>query len=358
MTKILFICRHFIPEKSGMATQMYNQVKFLSNHKNFEVRVVRITNDPKTSKNEFVSGTLPFKPKLSEELAELKLNFKPDLVHFDSIWPAGRCITEVFKDTPKFISVGGRIFDEFEDYYKYTKSNFFAGKLKGIFLKFLAKKVINKTQAVFAEGSDIKEHLEKNSIKTKIYTLNNGIDVSRFKYTRGKGKKILFFGRYSWENGPDRFIEIVKDLPGFQGVLVGYGPMKDELTERANQFENIEVKGPVEWNEIPQLLASFDYILLPFRRIGGISQTVTESMASGRIVVTTNVGDLGNVIEPKKTGFFFESNQEVRKIIMKLSSNMNERRKIEKNAKRRINTDFTWPTVVDKYVKIYRNYVE
>jgi len=358
MIKILFICRHFLPEKSGMATQMYNHIQFLRKNKNFNIKLVHLTENLSNNQHPYVSETIPFKYGLRDELLRLKDSFKPDIIHFDSIWPAGRCISQVFKDKPKAISVGGRLFDEYKDYHKYTKSNFFIGKLKGIFLYQLAKHVLNGIDIVFAEGDDIKQHLMNHGVQTKIFAINNGMDYSRFNYKRNKGKTVLFFGRYSWENGPDQFLEILKGLPNFKGTMVGYGPMKEELEFAALKIPNVKVLGPVNFEEVPNLLDSFDFVLLPLRRIGGISQTVTEAMAAGKVVLTTRIGDLENAIEHSKTGFFFKDIPDARNILHSVAENLKLRRTIEKSAIQKIRKEFAWSTVIEKYLQIYKNYFE
>jgi len=354
MVKILYLLRHFPPERSGMATQMFNTVHFIGEFEDVKIKVIRILVKTKEWKHSYVEKAIEGKFFLEKELAELKKEFSPDVVHVDSIWPHAHAVSKVFDQELKVISIGGRTFDELKEYWKYTKQNFLLGFLKGKFLSFIAKRVLNSFNIVIAEGSDIKQHLREKSIKTAIAVINNGIDVGRFKYVPRAGKRVLFFGRLSWENGPDVFLEIMKFLPDFEGIIVGYGPMESEIREKARKLRNVEVKKAIPWEKVPELLASVDFVVLPFRRIGGISQTVTEAMAAGRVVLTTKVGDLHKPIEHGKAGFFFSKPEEAAEIIKQLNEDIKERRKIERNARRKIEREFDWRQVIKKYYYIYK----
>ena len=352
--RILFILRHFLPEQSGMATQMFNTVHFLKKQK-MDVKVVRVLYKSEASNHEYVSETIPGSFSMEKELMRIKKKYRPDIVHFDSTWPMGRAITKVFKDETKVIGVGGRTFDEYRDYCKYTGGNRFIGKLKGVVLASVARRVLNAVDIVLAEGLDIKEHLIANGVKTTIEAINNGVDFSRFRYRPTKGKKALFFGRFSWENGPDKFIKIMEGLPEFQGTMVGYGPQESKLKELA-AGTNVKVLGPVKWEGIPNLLESYDFIVLPFRRIGGISQTVTEAMAAGKTVMTTNVGDLANVIRHGTTGFFFQDDADARNLLIKVDRDSKLRRRVERAARDKIKVDLSWESVIKKYIQLYKKY--
>ncbi len=358
MVRILYLLRHFPPEKSGMATQMFNTVHFIREFKDIDTNVVRILVKTKKWKHSYVEKVLEGKFFLEKELTELKKKFSPDIAHIDSIWPHAYAVSKVFDQELKVISIGGRLFDEYREYWKYTKQNPFIGFLKGKFLAFLAKYTLNNFDIIIAEGTDIKQHLRKNGIKTPIAVINNGIDVRRFRYVPRAGKRVLFFGRLSWENGPDIFLEIMKLLPDFEGIIIGYGPMESEVREKAKKLKNVKVKEAVPWEKVPELLASVDFVVMPFRRIGGISQTVTEAMAAGRVVLTTKVGDLHKPVEHGKTGFFFSKPEEAAQIIRQLSSNLDERRKIERKARRKIEREFNWRQVIKKYHYIYKLFGE
>lgn len=258
-----------------------------------------------------------------------------------------------FQNRKKVISLGGRIFDEYKDYHKYTKQNYFVGKLKGIFLSVVSKIVFNSLDLIFSEGSDIKKHLIEQGVKTRIEVVNNGIDVSRFRVIHRHTKNVLFFGRFSWENRPSIFLEIVKKLPDFSGKMVGYGPLESELRQKAKDISNVKIFKPVPWEKIPSLLNSADFVVLPFKRIGGISQTVTESMAAGKVVLTTETGDLGKVIVSGKNGFFFSDAEKAASLINSLGEK--KKSSVEKQARETIEKKFSWKGQIGKYIEAYHS---
>lgn len=93
--RILFILRHFPPEKSGMATQMFNTVRFLK-RRGVNVFVTSLNVRGEKKEGGVKSGFF-----MDEILKNIRNKYRPDIVHFDSVWPAGPAIVRVFKTEKK-----------------------------------------------------------------------------------------------------------------------------------------------------------------------------------------------------------------------------------------------------------------
>ncbi len=357
--RILYILRHFPKEYSGMSTQMYQIYKLTKNSGCFEVKIAKLIKSEE-DKHPEVDFYLPFKFNMFKELEKIKQEYNPDIVHFDSFWPQSLAIIKIFKESKKVMSIGGRIFDEYRDYYKYVRTNKFIGKIKGFILMNISKYILKKVDAIIVDGEDIKKHILSNVAipEEKIYVITNGIDTDKFKYPtieKEKFDSLLFYGRLSWENGPEDAITIMKKLPEFKSKIIGYGPLENEILEKIQNYKNIKFLGKVPWEKIQEYIKDSDFVILPFKRIGGVSQTVTESMAMGKIVLTKNVGDLHKFIKNGKNAFFFNTTEEAIRIIEELSKDKEKYMKISKEARKTIEEKFSWNQKIKKYIEIYSN---
>lgn len=97
----------------------------------------------------------------------------------------------------------------------------------------------------------------------------------------------------------------------FQLSVVGGADHEKGYFELVNHFASKRLEGQVEflgWKsqvEIPKLLASHDIIVLPSRQ-ETLPMSVAEAMAAGKVVVSSRVGGLPEMIQEGLTGFLFD----------------------------------------------------
>jgi glycosyltransferase involved in cell wall biosynthesis len=87
-------------------------------------------------------------------------------------------------------------------------------------------------------------------------------------------------------------------------VIAGDGPGRVEIEEKIAQSpwrQNITLLG--HRNDVPNLLASLDVLVLPSYAHEGIPQIILQAQAAARAVVATTVGGIPEVVEDGVTGF-------------------------------------------------------
>lgn len=119
---------------------------------------------------------------------------------------------------------------------------------------------------------------------------------------------ILFVGRLQTAKAPERVIEVCRHYLEQHGaatfLLAGDGNLRADLQEQIRQHgleEHVFLLGSLGPAELRRLYQAVDVLLLT-SHYEGMPLCVLEALACGLPVVTTDVGELKNVIEPGKSG--------------------------------------------------------
>ena len=163
-----------------------------------------------------------------------------------------------------------------------------------------------------------------SEIKKKLKVIYNGVDLDKFKFSKPRIKvkkhlKFLTIGRVGYEKN---FLNVVRAFIIFKKKngwlpsldLVG---REDESTKGAKYLkevrdlldENPEVKSKIKIlgprKDVNLLIPKYDAVLHP-SLYEGLPNAICESLASGRLVLASDVCDNGVLIEEGKRGFLFE----------------------------------------------------
>ncbi len=204
----------------------------------------------------------------------------------------------------------------------------------------------------------------------KTVVINNGIDLSQYKYRNSKEEnryfKIINVSRLNYhKKGQDILIKALKICKekglcfecNFVGGESDYSKNESkylkELVISLNLEKEINFLG--NRNDVPALLSESDLFVLT-SRYEGFGLVVIEAMASGLPVIASNIDGPAELIKNNENGLLFESENEtelVRKII-KLHENKELRAKIVENAQRK-SKQFDILIMVKKYNELYRN---
>lgn len=127
---------------------------------------------------------------------------------------------------------------------------------------------------------------------------------------------ILFVGRLVYLKRADRAIRILsKVLEHYHNVLlvlVGDGPMKDQLKELSMNLgveNHVQFKGFVPNSRIPFYYVACDVFVIT-SDLEGLPTVVLEAMASKRLVIATMVGEIPRVIEDRVNGMLVKPKEE------------------------------------------------
>jgi len=244
--------------------------------------------------------------------------------------------------------------------------------------KFIRKLVLSTmVDKIVTVSKNLKNRLI-NEIKIKpekIIHIPNGVDTNKFniyrkEFTRKKfgfkkedfiigivarldsikNHKTLFFA----------FKEIVKNYPQVKLIIVGDGPLREELKEKSYQ---LGIKNKVifmgERDNVPEILKTFDIFVLPSLN-EGMSNTILEAMATGIPVIASNVGGNPELVIDGETGFLFPTN-DVESLVQKIKTYIlypELEQKHGYNARKRVEEKFSLDQMVRRYEELYVELVE
>jgi glycosyltransferase involved in cell wall biosynthesis/putative flippase GtrA len=177
-----------------------------------------------------------------------------------------------------------------------------------------------------------------NPKKNNIITVYNGINLLDIPQNNEKfePKTIISAGRLVPWKGFDVLIEIMKDLPDWKLFIAGDGPDKERLS---NLIENLKLNGrifllgKVDRKDLLNRMQKCEIFILN-TSFESFSFQIVEAMFAGTPVISTNIGNISEIVENGKDGLLVSPNnkEEILKAIQKLSD-FSLRTKIIANAK-------------------------
>jgi glycosyltransferase involved in cell wall biosynthesis len=169
-------------------------------------------------------------------------------------------------------------------------------------------------------GEMIREHLIGVGIPSdRVVSIPTGVDVGRFspdvpgdavraEFGIGRGEPLVsMIGVLrSWKRH-DVFLEAVLLLGDggsrVRALIVGEGPQRERIAgEIAGKDLVRAVRMTGYRQDIPEIIAASDMIVLPSDRFEGVPQVILQAMAMGRAVVASPIGGIPEVVHHETTG--------------------------------------------------------
>ena len=195
-----------------------------------------------------------------------------------------------------------------------------------------------------------------------------GVDPELFSPERrgdrppGKPFTVGYLGRLVEEKGLPLLLEAVAGLPGaWRLELYGHGPRQTELVARSRELGiagQVLIRAPVPSRQVPELLRSFDALVLPSRTLPRwkeqFGRVLVEAMACGVPVVGSTSGEIPNVIGEAGLRFAEGDAAALRARLAELQGS--ERRRAELGARGRVRVleRFTHEKIARQTVEVYR----
>ena len=333
-------------------------------------QVFLVTNDPhdarvgvKNTRQEFVSvkgkGLARFvKCTLAGFLkgAELMRKEKIDVV-YERHYPLGiGVLLSKWFGAASVVEVNGLVSDEAR-----LSPSFFK-RLLSVFWK-LEFVVSGKADRIIAVTDEIKRQLEKSwhIPGYKTIAITNGVNTHLFKPQaphRGKEKTICFIGSFAPWQGVEYLIDaaplVVKKLPKARFLLVGDGPMKKELQERAAKrgvADLFSFTGSKPYEEIPKYIGNADVCVSLKKPLksGYSPLKLYEYLACAKPVIATRTTGFEE-IEEQKLGILVnpEEPHEVAAALVKILSNPALARQMGLHGRRFVEREHSWEAVSKK----------
>jgi glycogen(starch) synthase len=137
-------------------------------------------------------------------------------------------------------------------------------------------------------------------LRQRLCVLPNGIDVH--ERPNGAGEAALFVGRLETVKGADYAIDAMRHCPAERLIVVGDGPERQALEDRARGLSNVTFAGMLPPAEVRRQLARAKMLVVPSRQEGQ-PNVILEAMAAGVPVIASAVGAIPEMVRDGETGF-------------------------------------------------------
>lgn len=213
----------------------------------------------------------------------------------------------------------------------------------------------------------------------KVSWTSNGADVEKFTPVKKdtqlldqyelNGKFIIgFIGSLGSWHGLDHLLRIIETVvnshPEVVFMIVGAGGTDEkrfqEILKEKNLMHAVRLTGHMEYEKIPAVLNLMDIVLAPYPQFDFFYFSpikLFEYMAAAKPLLSTNVGQIGEMIQDGKNGIFCdpEDSADVASKISHLMQNDKLRKTIGNNARKTIEQEYTWTHKAKVWKTIFEN---
>lgn len=241
--------------------------------------------------------------------------------------------------------------------------------------KFIEKCIFKNVDAIVAVSSILKKNVLSYGIpEEKVWFLPNGVDIDKFnpdisgnkvqeKYGLQNKVVIGFVGTLVvWHNLDiliDAMGDVIKKIPNIYLLIVGDGFYREPLEKQIESLKlrnYVTITGCIPHNKIPDYINAID-IAVDLCDKGDLSMKLFEYMAMGRAIVSSNVGQISEMIKHGENGMLVQpgDKKQLVETLISLAANLELRTKLGKKARKTIeNNNYTWEKNVDKVCEIYK----
>lgn len=203
----------------------------------------------------------------------------------------------------------------------------------------------------------------------KISTIYSGIDLERFSTCSEDRNEIChrlgldptlpivgMIGRLSTQKAPLDFVKaaklVLQSKPHVQFIMVGDGPMAQEVEEAIGTEHRIKIMGFIE--NVTEIYAILDIFALS-SLWEGLGRALTEAMIMAVPVAATNVGGIPELVIHKETGLLSNPGEpgELAENILWLLDHPEEAKKMSFCAKDRVIPAFSGKHMVEQIEALY-----
>ena len=119
----------------------------------------------------------------------------------------------------------------------------------------------------------------------------------------------LFVGRLTEEKGIDTLLKAAI-LQNFNLVIIGEGPLKNEVAKAAREHSNIKYLGLQNKTTVVSYLKKCRAMIFPSVWYEGFPITILEAFSTGTPVIASNLGSMAEIVRDCFNGLHFEAGNE------------------------------------------------
>jgi glycosyltransferase involved in cell wall biosynthesis len=184
-------------------------------------------------------------------------------------------------------------------------------------MRLVLKIVLRNADKVYADGfqlSDAVEEISKVNCQYLPSSRNFTVPDSKRKLAPENVRHYLFVGRYHHNKGPDILVEAINLIAEEIRCRVhfhffGGGDLEQEMRdaiEKNDLANTITLGGFIGESMLTEMLFATDVIVIP-SRIDTISLMVSAALQMEKVIIATDVGDMGHVLEKYNAGYVVPS---------------------------------------------------
>ena len=299
-------------------------------------------------------------------LVKLTKKIKPDIIHAHWILPQGfiAALAKKITRVPFVVTThGGDIYG-----------------LQGKFATALKRYALHNAAHVTVVSKDIQQTIIKKFGKNILTgVISMGVDSQLFhpdkkdlslrEKNKISGPFLLFVGRLTEKKGVRYLIEamvsVLKNSPETKLMLIGTGELHQELSRLVNSLGlqgNVIFRGAIPNHELPKYFATADIFIGPSIQAEGgdtegLGLTFVEAGMSGCIVIGTDVGGIGDIIEHGKTGFLIKEkdSKAIADVLVSILGDKQKLAGIRENARKKMVSQFDWQSIADQYAVLLKS---
>lgn len=200
---------------------------------------------------------------------------------------------------------------------------------------------------------------------------NIGLDESKFtvkpNFSEGSSEpfeitrenQFLFIGRLSEEKGIKTLLDAFK-TSNHTLRIAGDGPMKEQVLEAQNEFENIQYLGSLSREEVKNELLRTQALIFPSIWFEGMPMTIIESLGCGTPVIASYLGAMKSMILENKNGLYFkpgDSKDLLLKIDQFVELTKEEKKAMQENAFNTFKQNFSINKQMEYFKDIYQGVI-
>ena len=298
------------------------------------------------------------------ELESLCVNLKFDAVHVDSLHMAKYGI-ELKRRFPIPIVLREHNFESeimrrYRDHSRNPAVRVFADMQLKKILRYEAS-IVAGFDMVLPVTKEDEEKLRSSPPKFWSTVIPAGVDTFGIRYSDDRTQdNILFLMNYEWFANRDSleyYIQAILPtiqvlMPGVKTMLVGKGTKK--FAGNAGSM-HIEVCGFLK--NINDACSLGSIAVVPLRIGSGMRIKILELMAMGRVVVTTSLGAEGIDAKHGQHLLISDDPKEFAATVVRLLASKEEALRIGKNARAFIEEHYSWNSIGDRLVAVYRSLI-
>ena len=300
----------------------------------------------------FINGHDPLlKRRIEEELERIVVDEEIDLVH---VWSRG---VEQFLgsiDIPVVFDLCDAISLQLEE--ELNKKWTLSGYLHLLRFRRFERNIVANYPVVFVAQRDV----DYFQARLRCFNFPNGVDTETFRPARQAEQigAIVFSGNMGFPPNIDAvthfykhgFKELVERHPDVIWYIVGANPAIEVSV--LGEDPRVTVTGFVD--DIREYLARAQIIVCPMVTGSGIKNKVLEAMAMGKAIVSTPLGVSGIACVDGEHVVVAEPGIAFARKVAHLLGHPGEREQLGRNARRLVESDYSWENTVSNYDQMYR----